>query len=84
MKAELSDLQGSGPLPSLSRLSGSEEAGHIDRLQSVVGQLRSVHPPPAPPAPPQSQTGLEGNLFSKLSRRSAGGGSGGPAGENSI
>ena len=38
----LRDLQGSGPLPSLSRLSRSEEDGHIDRLQSVVGQLKGL------------------------------------------
>ena len=61
-------------MPSLSRLSRSE-AGHIDRLQSVVGQLRSDYNPP-----PQPETGLEGNLFSKLSRRPSGGGGGGPGG----
>ena len=68
----LRDLQGSGPLPSLSRLSRSEAEGW-DRLRGSraglqsVGQLRCLRCHHNPP--PQSQTGFGGNLFSKLSRR---------------
>ena len=45
-------MQGAGTLPSLSRLSRSE-AGHIDRLQSGVGQLRSGYNNPPPQQSPR-------------------------------